>query len=349
MRGALLTCVVALGFAQPSLAQPVDPEGQEQVFELLERMRIANNTLNYAGTLVYQHGDQVEVLGLQHLHENGVERERLISKNGKDREVVRDENAVTCINHGERSMAAEPRLSRSVKDVLQVPPEQLTGWYAFGMEGEAVVAGRDTMLLGIKPRDAYRYGVVLYLDKESALPLKVVFSDPEGQQVSQLMFADIIIKPSDGHIEEVEAADQRARDLESKNYRLEASEASEEVTLDKGELEWFFADLPMGFKPRAHMRRGPQGQTLQMLVSDGLAVLSVYVEPARAGEEVLEGPANLGPLNAFGRKLDEYLITSVGEVPPRTARAVNQAVRRRDASDAQRSMSNHDTTTSPGR
>jgi sigma-E factor negative regulatory protein RseB len=63
------------------------------------------------------------------------------------------------------------------------------------------------------------------------------------------------------------------------------------------------------------MRRSDRVDQEHFVFSDGLATISVYVDPD--GEMPLRGAAQLGALHALGRSLGDYQITLVGEVPQR--------------------------------
>ena len=51
-------------------------------------------------------------------------------------------------------------------------------------------------VLDIKPRDEYRYGYVLWLDQETAMPLQSQLIDDQGRVVEQILFSEIEI-PAD--------------------------------------------------------------------------------------------------------------------------------------------------------
>jgi len=85
---------------------------------------------------------------------------------------------------------------------------------------------------------------------------------------------------------------------------------------------------PSGFKPLYTVRRlMASGPALQAVYSDGLASLSVFIEPA-AASDTSEALPRRGPINAYARRVGDSMVTVVGEIPAETARAVAQAVER---------------------
>jgi sigma-E factor negative regulatory protein RseB len=69
--------------------------GQEAT-EWLSRAAQAARSLNYSGTLVYQHGGRVETTRVLHLADSTGEHEKLINLDGPPREVVRNNERIRC-------------------------------------------------------------------------------------------------------------------------------------------------------------------------------------------------------------------------------------------------------------
>ncbi len=69
------------------------------------------------------------------------------------------------------------------------------------------------------------------------------------------------------------------------------------------------------------------GQALQAVYSDGLASLSVFIEPA-AESSASEALPQRGPINAYARRLGDSVVTVVGEIPAETAQAVANGAER---------------------
>jgi sigma-E factor negative regulatory protein RseB len=65
---------------------------------------------------------------------------------------------------------------------------------------------------------------------------------------------------------------------------------------------------------------------MQVVFSDGLATISVFIEPASDGKVVDDAVQVMGPTAAFARRLGDALVTVVGEVPPDAVRTVSKSV-----------------------
>lgn len=279
----------------------------------LVRMDQALRELNYEGRFVYVHGQTIEALHLIHTVRDGRERERLTSLNDAAREVVRDEDATTCIMPDMGTVSVGPRYPQRRGGVVRLEPQQLGEAYEARLDGPGRVAGRSAVFLSLVPRDQFRYGYRLALDAASALPLRTELVDEAGAPLVQTLFLDLQVGPdvrpdpdSDPATAAVEGAPpERAAPV-----------------LRQAPVPWTFTDLPRGFRlAMATQRNLPGvGRELQHVVfSDGVASVSIYI--GAPGYHDLEGEATVGPANAFGARVGEFHATALGEVPPSTLKA----------------------------
>ena len=82
------------------------------------------------------------------------------------------------------------------------------------------------------------------------------------------------------------------------------------------DLGWTLnGDVP-GFRQIAGMKRslGPdRPDMVHMVFSDGLAAISVFIEPYRKEDGNVVGPMKHGAVNVYKRRLAGYVITALGE------------------------------------
>ena len=71
-------------------------DAQLSAIDYVNKMGTALQTLNYHGTLVYINNGQVESIELFHKNDGKDEIERLVHLSGEPREVIRDNDVVTC-------------------------------------------------------------------------------------------------------------------------------------------------------------------------------------------------------------------------------------------------------------
>jgi sigma-E factor negative regulatory protein RseB len=299
-----------------ALAQP-DPR------ELLDRMSAAVRALDYEGRFVVQTGGQLHALHIVHRNDDGIERERVVSLTGKPREILRTGEAVACLTPGSRDHINVGRRAqgRSASPLQAVSTPQLKRYYHLELGESARVAGRDAYQLSIEPKDDLRFGYLLFIDKQWALPLRSIMLDAAREPISQLMFVDLRVEERIPHIE------QQAPGAESPPAALDV--VRERLTPPA----WTFDQTPPGFQLSAH-RRAHSGDATEarehFIFSDGLATVSVYVQPKAAGVG-LDGESRFGSSSAVGTVVDGHEVIAVGEVPVKTLRLFTEqlvAVRR---------------------
>jgi sigma-E factor negative regulatory protein RseB len=73
-----------------------------------------------------------------------------------------------------------------------------------------------------------------------------------------------------------------------------------------------------------------------LVYSDGLASVSVFIEPSDPQGQPMRGLAKVGTAFAFSRALDGHQVTAVGEVPPVTVEAIAAGVTKGAAGDSRK-------------
>jgi sigma-E factor negative regulatory protein RseB len=291
----------------------------------LEKMSEAMHNLNFQGTFVYRHDDQLESMRIVHARDKDGERERLLSLNGEAREILRDDHRLTCIWPGTQSVVVDK--ARQATPLPAWNPHsgaELASYYRLETGGRERIAERDAQRVDILPKDGYRYGYRMWLDVDSGLLLKSDMLDEQGQVVEQVMFTELEI------VEDPDALDLNPPQISS-TYRWTKRDADTEVLTDLGS-DWEMK-LPAGFRLDSHrvlMGRGNAPKIQQMVLSDGLASVSIFVEPLSDQEPRLQGVSHMGAVNAFGVLVPDYHVTVVGEVPPATVELLGSTIRHRE-------------------
>jgi len=294
----------------------------------LDRMDDAVENLNYSGTLVHMYGVNTEVLQIVHRVADGKVTERITSMGGSGREIIRNDEEVTCILPDQKTVLVEVRNPRDQKQsplTGRLPSATLfdKDLYRVALAGNSSVADRSVVIILVEPVDTYRYGYRLWLDKKSAMPLKSQLLDEQGKIVEQIMFAEI-----DMTDEIPEAAVQPSIAMESFDWKN--SEAAVDQPAISVNSAWRATRLPPGFRLTvAKTKPMPEpGEPLEHLVySDGLASVSVFIELGVSADEKGEGLSRIGAANAYTTTQDDRLITAMGEVPARTVQLIALSVR----------------------
>ena len=301
-----------------------DDASAEDATRWLERSAQAARTLNYAGTVVFQHNGQVETSRLAHLFDGGQEQEKLVSLDGPAREVIRSSADVRCYFPDAKVIRVEPRTFRNVFPSLSAEQlRNLNKYYDAKMVVSERIAGHWTQVMTFEPKDGLRYGHKFWADALSGLLLKVRIVDDRGEVVEQFAFTDVAIN------------EKFDRDMVKPSWatappdwQVKQGSFGEMLPQETG---WSVGRLPGGFQKimegfrTLHGKREP---VVHLVYSDGLVAISVFVEPL-APPTVQTGLSQRGGLNAYTTKNDDHLITVLGEAPPAAVRQIALSVAKR--------------------
>ena len=310
--------------AMVALAVPAWAKQDDNPHAWLVRMTDAARQLNYDGTFVYRNGTHMESMRIIHRVDESGERSRLVALSGVKREVLRDHAQVVCILPDDESVVvAKTRPPSPFYAAILTATEGFSDNYALSVSGGDRVAGRQTEVLMLAPRDEYRYGYNLWVDRETGLLLKSDLLSGDETPIEQFIYTSLSLPD--------EIADELLEPgITGQQLTWRISEASsDDGEGDSESSPWAVDWLPTGFMmadcSQSSASPGKHSVT-QMVYTDGLASLSVFVE-ALAEDEPLEGLSAMGAMNAFGRVVSGFQVTVVGEVPAGTVEAVALSVR----------------------
>ncbi len=318
---AALALALTLGVG-PLAARAAGSAEVQDAASLLGRAAAAARTLNYTGTLVYQHAGRVETSRIVHWNNGGSELEKLVNLEGPPREVIRSSTEARCYYPDAKIVRVEPRTFRNAFPSLSAQQQKaLTDYYDL-RRGEADrVAGLDVQAWIFEPRDGLRYGQKLWFERATGLLLKARIQNERNEPVEQFTFTDIVL---DAHV-----------DREMVRPSWPPAPPAWQIQTGPGETVaaetgWVVRGAPPGFSRVAEgyrTARGKRAPVAHIVYSDGLVAVSVFVEPASAVHPA--GLLQQGGVNVFIRDLDGYVVTALGEAPAATIRQIANSVARR--------------------
>ena len=271
---------------------------------LLQRAAAAFGNLQYQGTFVYLHDGRLDAMRVTRSVGPEGSVERLVALTGERRELVRDASGTRCtVGGGSMTLAEAGRVALPAPDLQRLADPESP--YLIAVVGRDRVAGHDALVLDARPRDAARYGYRLWIEPQSGMLLGSTLVGPTGAAVEQIMFVDLVLQPAAANAAPVPVAAQAA--------------AAAEAADDAG---WTVGDLPAGFRLVGRAADSAPGAQ-HLLYSDGLASVSVYVEPL--GNAPV-GSQRRGALSVYGRTLDQHQVVVVGDVPPATVERIARSV-----------------------
>lgn len=322
---ALLKFVVALSVLATfsAYAENVDPASEARDAQTwLKKIQSAAQKLNYSGTFVYQQGTQMRTSRITHLLDGRNELEKLEVLDGKSREYIRNNDEVICYVPEAKTLLVEKRVAREIfPAIITSNPSELSEVYNLSKAEFGRVAGHDCQAIILEPRDNLRYGYKLWAEKSTGLLLKAQTLNENKEVVEQISFTEIAI----GNVARTQV---KASFFNTAGWHVENALMSQ-VNLSG----WSVKSPPAGFKKIREVKRlvsdssssskrggGTQREVSQMVFSDGMAAISVFIEPGTQSRT--EGWVQQGAMNIMGKRYGDFWLTIVGEVPAATIRQV---------------------------
>ncbi len=316
--------LVSLSWVLGAAAQSAD--------DWLERMVRADSLINYQGTLVHMCGGKMDTVQIVHRVDDGRVTERITARTSGGRQIIRNADEVMCILPDQKKVMVEHGAASSAIAAHIANFPSFSGidsaLYETALLGSDRVAEQDTIMLAIRPVDEHRFGYRLWLDRRTALPLKFELVDAAGQGLEQGMFTEIRFSES---IPAQAVEPTIATEAFEWQRSATVTGAATAATQSPASPNWRVGLLPPGFE-LAHaesMQTDGAAPMEQLVFSDGLATISVFIEADVADAADIEGESHIGATHAMSTIVDGYLITAMGGVPPGTVRMVAMSVARR--------------------
>jgi sigma-E factor negative regulatory protein RseB len=290
----------------------------DAALEWLNRAAAAAKQLNYSGVYVYHHGEHVEVLRVLHRTDASGEQEKVEVMDGSPRQFLRINNDVYChLPDGKHVRLERNAARRFFPALLPAQPTSLLEYYEARLGGTERVAGRPCQVVTLEPRDGYRYAYSLWLDRHTGLPLKSHIVNENGGVVSMYVFSEI----------------QIGKAPEAQLFRNDlAGKRIQKASLDTpAGLGWSVTPPPGYGQVQGAMRSlpGKPEPVTHLVFSDGLSVLSMFVEPVNPQVQGLHGLSAEGAIGVYARKVDGYSVTTLGEVPSMALIETGNSVKRK--------------------
>ncbi len=312
-RQLIATACVAFGglFAPASGANAQDAGPHEW----LDKMAGAVQTTNYEGTVNRLQNGKLESLKVVHVVTDGVIHEKVVMQEGNGLEIIRIGNEVQCILPDKKSVLIEEWNDQSTLfSSLPSRDIRIGSEYDVSIVREERVAGRKAVLLAIRPHDEYRFGHRFWLDIETGFPLQTRLIGDDGEAIEQVKFAEITLN-----------ADIRASavapSISTENFRW-FTQPQRKITQSVSS-PWDSDNLPSGFRVMSSHEEnlpGREARVIHILYSDGLANVSVFIEPTN--DKKIARRSRVGASSSYSIETSGFRVTAVGEVPAMTVQQI---------------------------
>jgi len=306
---------------------PAAKSSERSVSEWLVRMHEASRLRSYVGTfVVLSNNGAMASARIWHACDGDLQMERVESLTGPARSIFRRNEEVVTFLPDSRVVRSERRESLGLfPNLLKSNESSIPEFYTAVRLGADRVAGFETDVVQVAPRDTLRFGYRIWSEKKTGLVVKLQTIDLQGHVLEQVAFSELALDAPvrmDKLSQMMTATD---------GWRVERAEALKTSAEAEG---WQLKSAVPGFKPISCYRRPSAGAgaaegTLQWIFSDGLAAVSLFVESFDRQRHVQEGIFSSGATQTLTRRIQEFWLTAVGEVPPQTLRAFAQSLERR--------------------
>ncbi|HET7731054.1 MAG TPA: MucB/RseB C-terminal domain-containing protein [Usitatibacter sp.] len=311
---------LAFGVACSAQAAPnVDP------LAWLQRAAQAARQTSYEGVYVHTNGERISTVKVTHVVNGGDEHERIEPLDDASLEIVRHNGETLCRFPDAKTVRLDPRITnRFFPNVLASSADTIAASYEVKLGKTERVLGYQCQWIRLEPRDSSRYAQRLCSELGSGLVVRAKTLNEQHHVIEQYTFTELRMGPQVGRTDLKTIFRARNRQwISDGQIRDEAASA------DSG---WVAQRVPAGFQKIAELRRTMPGRSqpvAQMVFTDGLANLSIFVEPNSSPARANEAASEDGTTAFFVRPVGDHLVSVLGEVPPATVQQVARGVARR--------------------
>lgn len=285
--------------------------------EWLMRMHEASRKRAYIGTFVVSAGGVMTSAKIWHVCEGREQIERVEMLTGAPRSIFRHNDEVVTFLPDHKIVRSEKRESLGLfSGLLESADSHIADFYKVRQEGVDRVAGVEANIVTLVPKDKLRFGYRVWTERKSGLVVKLQTFDLNGRLLEQAAFSEL----------ELDAPVKMDKLLQMmgkvEGYRVEKPVLLKTTAGAEG---WELKTPVAGFNSMSCYKRPLAAESgtalqgaLQWVFSDGLASVSIFIEPLDRQRNYRESTLSLGATHTMTRLLEPYWITVMGEVPVAT-------------------------------
>lgn len=317
----------------PAVQSPVPAlklDGESAIKAWLQRVNDAPKQRAYTGTFVVSSGSSLSSARIWHICDGKQQMERIETLSGVARSTFRRDDQVITFFPQEKVAVAERRESlKFFPNLLQSAEAAIAEHYQLKWVGHERVVGMDTDVVLLIPADSLRFGYRLWTDRKSGLLVRLQTLDADGRVLEQSAFSEIQMDAP------VSMSKLTTLMAQTDGYQVLHPEVQK---VNAQEMGWNLRKEVPGFKPVGCFSRAPSAQSapapgtlpLQWMFSDGLANVSLFIETFDPKRHLREGWADGGgATRSVTRKVGDWWLTVVGEVPLSTLNSFALALERK--------------------
>jgi sigma-E factor negative regulatory protein RseB len=332
-----ITGAVGIANAQSPVGVPNEPV--LSINDWLLRMHdAAMKKRSYVGTLVQSSPHNISSARIWHTCDGVQQMERIETLTGAPRSTFRHNDKLVTFMPEAKLVRVEKREQvGGFPEVLKPGVGSIPDFYTVKALGTERIAGLDADVVKLVPKDNLRFGYRIWTEKKSSLVLKLQTLDVGGVVLEQAAFSELQL---DAPVKMEKLMQMMAA---TEGYKVDQSAITKTTATAEGwQMKWPVA----GFKSLSCYKRAassvqghagvnasssasPGESTFQWLFSDGLATVSIFVEDFDKTRHTQEGMIASGATHTLLKRMNEYWLTAVGEVPPQTLKNFAQSLERK--------------------
>lgn len=316
------------GILMPSAVQAVQPAPQNtrSLNDWLVRLHEATRQRSFMGTLVVSAGANMSASRIWHVCDGTQQMERVDTLTGTPRSTLRRNSEVITFSPESRTALIEKRDSLGLfPDLLLTPSNQIPLFYGVRESGVDRVAGYQADVVDIYPKDGLRFGYRIWSEQKTGLVIKWQTLGEQQTVLEQAAFSEL-------QLDAPVSMDKLSKQMsDTKGYEVQRPLLRKTTPEAEG---WRLKEPVPGFQSMScHMRdssgvKGASPTPMQCVLSDGLASVSIFVEPYDEKRHLAEKWTVNGAMHSLTRRTGSYWLTAMGEVPPVTLKRFVLAMER---------------------
>jgi sigma-E factor negative regulatory protein RseB len=297
----------------------------KNINDWLLRLHEASKRLSYIGTYVVSSGGQMQSAKIWHVCEGAHQVERVESLTGAARSTFRHNDKVVTFMPEQKLVRSEKReVMGSFPELVQSADNRIAEFYKLKAEGVERIAGLESDVVLLLPKDAMRFGYRVWTEQKKGLVVKLQTLDSDGRVLEQAAFSEVLL---DAPVKMDKLLQMMGK---VDGYRVEESALIKTSASAEG---WRLSMPVAGFKPMSCYKRPIAGaagdEPMQWVFSDGLASVSLFVEPFDRLRHNKESGVSMGATHSITRQLGNYWLTAMGEVPMSTLKQFASGLERK--------------------
>ena len=320
------------------------PKSERDISQWLTRLHEASRRRAYMGTFVVTVGSEMAASKIWHVCDGTRQVERIETLTGTPRTTLRMNDEVMTFEPGAKTVWVEKREAfRLFPDFLNTPANHIADHYVARMVKSDRIAGFEADVVDFAPKDQHRFGYRIWSEKKTGLVIKLQTLDAAQSVLEQVAFTELQLNAP------ITVETLSRQMAQTEGYQVQPVVTHKTTPEQQG---WSLKTDVLGFTP-AHCQsraepvngvaKGATGVSspssassagsalgntaaMQCIYTDGLASVSLFVEPFDPQRHGKEKALSSGATHSIAQRVGKHWVTAMGEAPPATLRQLAAAV-----------------------